>query len=148
MASLAELTDINVHLPEDKLVVLDADDSELQLDAERTVKARLSGTFSPVTLASWTDSTNTPATIKEIIGKLIAAKVYARAFSSEVGGVPEYAQWLYDQAMDLLDGIILGTITLPEVTDDPADTGQHLTRDMFWPNDDTGGPRFKRTDVF
>lgn len=147
MASLATLDDINVHLPEDKLAVLDADDTALQLDAERTVKARLSGTFSPVVLAGWTNDTNTPEIIKEVIGKLIAAKVYARAFSSEVGGVPEYAQWLYDQAMDILDGIILGTIVVPEVTD-PPDTGQHLTRDMFWPNNDTGGPRFKRTDVF
>ena len=147
MAVLVELTDINVHLPEDKLAVLNADDDDLQLDAERTVKARLSGTFSPTVLASWVDKTTTPEIIKEVIGKLIAAKVYARAFSSEVGGVPEYAQWLYDQAMEILDGIILGNISVPEVTDTP-DTGQHLTRDMFWPNSTTGGPRFKRTDVF
>lgn len=145
--SLAELTDINVHLPEDKLKLQNADDDANQLDAERVIKARLSGTFSPTTLASWDTPANTPVTIREIAGKLMAAMYYAKTFSSEVAGVPEYAQWLYDQAMDTLDGIILGTITLPEVTE-TADSGQHLTSDMFWPNDSTGGPRFRRSDVF
>jgi len=149
---LASLDDINVHLPEDKLQVLDADDNALQLDAETVIKARLSGTYSPATLATWvnpaiTVGSATPKIISEVAGKLIAAIHYARTFASEGMGVPEYAQWLYDQAMGTLDEIVLGVISLPEVPEVP-DTGQHLTRDMFWPNNDTVGVRFKRSDVF
>jgi hypothetical protein len=149
---LASLDDINVHLPEDKIQVLDADDNALQIDAERIIKARLSGTYSPLTLAGWTTPASeagslTPPIISELSGKLIAAVKYARKFSSESTGLPEYAQWLYDQVMDTLDGIVLGTITLP--VDEVVDTGAHLSRDMFWPNDDTSTVgRFKRSDVF
>lgn len=148
---LASLDNINVHLPEDKLKVLDADDNALQLDAETVIKAKLSGTYSPTTLATWVNPADTvgsatPAIISEVAGKLIAAIHYAKTFASEGMGVPEYAQWLYDQAMGVLDEIVLGLVTLP--VDEVADTGQHLTRDMFWPNNDTVGVRFKRSDVF
>lgn len=149
--SLAELDDINVHLPDDKIKLQDADDDARQLDAERVVKARLSGTFSPVTLASWSTPNDTPSIIREVAGKLMAAMHYAKKFSSEVVGVPEYAQWLYDQAMETLDGIVLGTIVIPPdelPPDESPDAGQHLTSDMFWPNAETGGPRFGRNDVF
>ena len=147
--SLVVLDDINVHLPKDKLVVLEADDDALQLDVERIIKARLSGTFSPVTLASWTTPGTTPGTIQGIAGRLIAAFVYARAFASESVGLPEYAQWLYDQAMMSLDYIVTGSITLPEVTTEVGDTGSRFTQDFFWPNDSTSTEgRFTMQDVF
>lgn len=154
---LAAVKDVNVHLPQDKLEVLNADDDALQLDVERIIKARLSGTFSPSTLASWTlagdafPPATVPHVIQEIAGKLIASMVYARAFSSEVGGVPEYAQKLYMEAMEMLDQIILGDIVIPGEElpgGEVVDTGNRLTPDMFWPNDETGGSRFTREDVF
>ena len=154
---LVAIKDVNVHLPQDKLLVLNADDDALQLDVERIIKAKLSGTFSPTTLASWTAAGDTfpPATvphiIQEIAGKLIASMVYARAFSSEVGGVPEYAQKLYDEAMFMLEQIIIGDIVIPGEElpgGEIVDTGNRLTNDMFWPNADTVGARFRRSDEF
>lgn len=154
---LVGIDDINVHLPPDKLHVLNADDDSLQLDVERIIKARLSGTFSPSTLASWLvpgplfPPASVPHIIQEIAGKLIASMVYARAFSSEVGGVPEYAQKLYTEAMEMLDQIILGDIVIPGTElpgGEVVDTGNRLTSDMFWPNNETTGTRFRRSDVF
>lgn len=154
---LVLVTDVNVHLPQDKLLVLNADDNALQLDVERIIKAKLSGTFSPATLASWLvpgevfPPASVPHVIQEIAGKLIASMVYARAFSSEVGGVPEYAQKLYDEAMLMLEEIILGSIVIPPEElpgGETVDTGNRFTRDMFWPNADTGGDRFTRQDQF
>jgi len=154
---LVLVKDINVHLPKDKLGVLNADDDALQLDVERIIKAKLSGTFSPATLASWTvpgdafPPATVPHVIQEVAGKLVAAFVYARTFSSEVAGLPEYAQWLYDQAMMTLEEIILGEIVIPPEElpgGETVDTGSRLTRDMFWPNADTGGDRFTRQDQF
>lgn len=144
---LVTIDEINVQLPEDKLQVSNANDDALNTSVERIVKGKLSGTFSPVTLASWSTPGTTPALVREIIAKLIAAHVYARAFSSEVTGTPTWSQKLYDEAMGLIDGIVLGSITLPEVVE-TVDTGSRLTRDFFWPNDTTGGTKFRRSDVF
>lgn len=155
---LAAVKDINVHLPKDKLTVLNADDNDLQIDVERIIKARLSGTFSPTTLSSWTlpgdefPPATVPHIIQEVAGKLMAAFLYARVFSSEVAGLPEYAQWLYDQAMFTLDNIVLGEIVVPPDElpgGEVVDTGSRLTREMFWPNNDTSvSGRFKITDRF
>ena len=155
---LVGITDINVYLPEDKLVIYNADDDAPLRDAERIIKARLSGTFAPATLASWsipgnlgdTPAPNVPQKIQQIAGKLVASLVYAKAFSSEIVGVPEYAQKLYDDAMADLDAIVIGDIILPpdEVPGETVDTGSRLTSDMFWPNDDTTGARFRMSDQF
>lgn len=149
------IDDVNVFLPEDKLVVYTADDDALARDAERIIKARLASVYSPATLASWQQPgdifppATVPKIIQQIAGRLVAAMFYAKTFSSEVAGLPEYAQWLYDQAMKMLDEIVLGLTVIPEDEGgEVVDTGARLTRDMFWPNDDTGGPRFRRTDVF
>lgn len=157
--SLTTVDAANAFLPKDKLLVLNANDDSIQLEVERSIKAKLSGTYSPATLASWTvtgkpgdtPTPNIPQMIQDVAAKLVAAHVYAKAFSSEVGGVPEYAQWLYDQAMDVLDSLVMGLTTIPPdelPPDELPDAVGRLTRDMFWPNNDTGGPRFKRTDVF
>lgn len=145
--SLCSLDDINVHLPQDKLQVLNADDDAPQLDAERIIKGTLSDTFSPAELASWSTPATTPEMIRAIAGRFVAALVYARAFSSELAEVPEWAQRLYDDAMNMLNGIVAGTITLPEVSETP-NTGGKLTSDDFYPNDDTPGPFFTMTKAF
>lgn len=152
---LVGIDDVNVYLPEDKLVVFTSDDNALLRDAERLIKARLANTFSPATLASWDTPgeayppANVPGIIQEIAGKIAAAMLYAKTFSSEVSGLPEYAQWLYDQAMSLIDEIILGSITIPPGEGgEVIDGGAHLTSDMFWPNDTTGPPRFIRNAKF
>lgn len=157
--SLTTVDAANAYLPRDKLLVLNANDDSIQLEVERTIKGKLSGTYSPATLASWTqpgkpDDTPTPTvpqSIQDVAAKLIAAHVYAKAFSSEVGGVPEYAQWLYDQAMDVLDSLVMGLTTLPPdelPPDELPDAAGRLTRDMFWPNNDTADTKFKMSDVF
>jgi hypothetical protein len=139
--ALASLEDINVHLPQDKLVALDANETKEQLDAQRIIFAKLSNTFSAGTLAGWASPATTPQTIRAVAGRLIAALIYARAFSSEVDGVPEYSQGLYTEAMTMLDQIIDGTITLPEVTEE-VETGGNLNASFFYPNDDATGPYF------
>ncbi len=154
--ALAGIDDINSFLPEDKLVVYTSDDDAMLRDAERIIKARLAAMFSPATLASWTTPGDTfpPATVPPIIqgiaARLVAALFYAKTFSSEVAGLPEYAQWLYDQAMKMIDEILLGLLVIPpDEGGETIDTGGHLTRDMFWPNNDTPvDPRFRRSDVF
>lgn len=144
---LLTIDDINVHLPQDKLVVLNSDDDSIQVDVERIIKGQLSDTFSPTELASWAEPEDTPELIRAVGGRLGASLVYARAFSSEVDDVPEYAQKLYNEAMATLEEIVQGTITLPEV-DEEVTTGGNLTADSFWPTADAPGPFFTMTKAF
>ena len=135
MAELASLNDINVHLPSDKLILEDGDDTEMQLDAERIIKGYLSTVYSAATLAEWADPDSTPETIRAIAGRLVAAFYYALRFSEDSVERPEYAQFKYDEAMALLDKIVAGTIKLTDVTEEPT-TGLSFTSADFWPNDD------------
>jgi hypothetical protein len=145
--ALASLEDINVHLPQDKLVATDANETKEQLDAQRIIFAKLSNTFSAATLAAWASPATTPETIRAVAGRLVAALFYSRAFAAEVDGVPDYAQGLYAEAMTMLDQIVDGTVTLPEVSEE-VETGVNLNASFFYPNDDTAGPYFTMTARF
>lgn len=145
--ALCSLEDINVHLPQDKLEALDASDTKEQLDVQRIIFAKLSNTFSAATLATWASPATTPETIRAVAGRLVAALMYARAFSSELDVTPAWAQKLYDDAMYMLDQIVNGDLKLPEVSE-TVDTGQSLTADNFYPNDEAPGPFFTMTKEF
>lgn len=139
---LASLDDINAHLPQDKLQATTPKVELLQLDAVRIVKGALASVFSATTLAGWDVPEDTPERIRAIAGRLIAAKLYAKAYSEDVVELPEYAQWLYDQAMADLNGVASGAIVLIEVTE-TVNTGSRLTDDFFFPNGDgTAEPKF------
>jgi hypothetical protein len=145
---LATLDDVNVFLGDDKLQALEADDDSSQVDAERIIKAKLSGTYSPVVLAGWTTPETTPETIRAVAGRLVAALYYARAYSEETVTTPAYSQKLYDEAMMILCKIVDGLISLPEVPDaEQPNTGGRLTGDDFLPNSDTQ-PKFTMSEVW
>lgn len=147
--SFVDLDDVNVFLPTDKLEALDADNDASVLDAERIIKAKLSGTFSAATIATWSTPAATPGTIRAICGRLVAALYYARAFSAETTEAPEYAQNLYNDAMNMLECIKTGDIILVEVptAEQPTAGGQLGTAD-FLPNSSSPGPFFTMTEVW
>ena len=140
---LCSLDDINVHLPTDKIEVLDAVDDKVQLDAERIIKGHLAGVYAPLTLAAWSDPDTTPAIIRAIAGRFIAAHEYAKRYSEDIPDISEYAQSLYDNALSLLTQIKTGAIVIPEdESGETVDVGSRLTREDFWPNDDAPEPFF------
>lgn len=146
---LATSGDIQAYLPDDKILVANIDNlNELQTDAERIIKGYLSGTFSPVTLAGWSDPSvpsssgaYVPVFIRSIAGRFIAALAYRRMYSEDSLEDPQYAQFLYNEAMSYLNQVKDGTITLTDVTEE-VDTGGHLTSADFYPNDSAGEPKF------
>lgn len=142
---LASLSDVQAFLPQDKLDVDDPDIEPLQEDARRVVKGYLSGVIPAVTLATWTDPDSTPDEVRAIAGRLVAAKYYKLSYSEDSLEVPQYAQDLYDEAIAMLQGIVAGTIVLPEID---VVTPGHLTTDDFWPNNKTVGPFFTMDQVF
>lgn len=147
--SFVTLDDVNVFLPVDKLEALDADNDSAVLDSERIIKAKLSGTFSATTIASWVSPATTPETIRAICGRLVAALYYAKAFSAETPDVPTYAQNLYNDAMNMLECIKTGDIILPEVpTVDQPTTGGTFGAADFLPNASSPGPFFTMSEVW
>jgi hypothetical protein len=143
---LASLEDIQTHLPEDKLDIQGSDVETLQIDVRRIIKGYLSGVspFTPQVLADWADPDSTPEYIRAIAGRLIAAAYYAKRYSEDEGGVPGYAQNLYDTGMRMLLAVVTGAVELEEVS---VTFEGSLTSGDFWPNDSTpGGPLFKIGD--
>lgn len=139
--ALASIDDINVHLPLDKMRVDTADYSPLQTDAERIIRGYLAGYFTPTTLGKWDEPDNTPGLIRSIAGRFVASFYYRKRYSEDSLDDPEYAQNKYNEAMELLKGILNGTITLEEVTVDYPTTDRLSTSD-FYPNDSTPEPKF------
>jgi len=124
--------DVQVHLPVDKFDINDAPDdvSKVLLDTERVIKGRLSGVYSPTTLASWSSPSATPETIRAIGGRLAAALLYRLRLAEDYPEDAAYARLKYNEAMGMLEMVATGATVLPEV-DEIVDTGMHLTQGNF-----------------
>ena len=147
--ALCSLDDVNVHLPTDKIELLDAVDEAIQLDAERMVKGHLAGIYAPETLAAWDTPETTPQLIRAIAGRFIAAHEYARRYSEDIPDVPEYSQWLYNGALTQLTQIKTGELVIPEEeTGEVVDVGSRLTPDDFYPNASAPDPVFAMDSEF
>ncbi len=137
--------DVQVHLPYDKLKVEEIPDdrAKVYLDSERIVRGYLAGVVDTAVLATWTEPQFTPETIRAITGRFAAALIYRTRYSENRTGDPEYAQNKYKEAMDLLMGVIAGTIPI-----DAVDIGTNFDNLWFWPNDTTDPPKFTMADRY
>ena len=138
--------DIQIHLPIDKLNVGNIPDdlAGVKLDAERIIRGYLAGVFEPATLALWVDADSTPAQIRAIAGRFAAAKIYRNRYSEDSLDDPEFAQFMYDEALTMLMKVINGQIVL----DDIVDLGTQFDNTYFFPNSTTDEPKFAMDDVY
>jgi hypothetical protein len=141
---LVDDADVQIHLPVDKLKVEEIPDdlSDAKRDAERIVRGYLTGSIDPLVLASWTTPATTPETIRAIAGRLAAALIYRIRYSEATTEFAEYAQMLYNEAMEMLQQIVAGTLDIPGVETPQFDNS------YFTPNDLTGEPKFAMDDVY
>jgi hypothetical protein len=137
----ATLEDINVHLPVDKAQISDADDDLLQIDAYRLIRARLSGTFTPAIIATWTNPSSTPELIREIAGKIIAAKYYATLVAEDEADGSKFAQDLYNEAIAMLNDIRNGTITVIDINGEEIENSA-ISESSFYPDNTAPDPSF------
>lgn len=131
--------DVQKHLPIDTLKVEDIPDDLVKQKeyAERIVRGYLSGVVDSAVLALWVDPTSTPDIIREISGMFTAAQIYRLRFGQSSMTDPEYAQTKYNDAMNLLNGIISGDVDIPGIDETPA-----LDNTMFEPNANSDDPYF------
>lgn len=143
----ATIVDVNVHLPVDKLQIEDAEAEPLLIDAQRLVRARLTGVFDITVIDSWATPATTPELIREITGKLVAAKFYAKLVAEDEADGSKYAQDLYNEAIQMLTDIRLGNLTVIDPAGDPI-SNDNLTETSFWPDATTQEPFFKVADTW
>jgi len=144
--ALVDDNDINVHLPTDKISAEEGDLlEEIKEDIERVIRGYLAGHVDALEMALWVDPDSTPTMIRAIGGRLGASFIYRKRYSEDSLEDPQYAQFKYNEAMAMLNGIINGDIELDP--DDPS--GVTLTLDMFYPNDpNTDPPKFRMSDAY
>lgn len=136
---LASIDDINANLPSDAdvpVVVANIDNTALlQISIARVVRGYLSRALDTATLVSWTNPSNTPDIIREVAAKLIASQLYFNKIAGQSSDIPERSvpQRLYDEAIQMLNDIIAGTIVIPDI---PIPSTEMNELDFF-PVDDT-----------
>lgn len=138
--------DVQAHLPADKLKFEEIPDDreQLILDAERIIRGHLATVISSATLATWVDPDSTPSVIRAIAGRLVAAKTYRIRYSEDSLDDPQYAQRLYDEAMQMLMGVVTGAIVLETVVEPTT----QVDNTYFWPNSTTDDPKFTMADRY
>jgi hypothetical protein len=136
--------DVQIHLPVDKLKVEEIPDDLLKAkeDAERIIRGYLAGVVPSATLASWTTPAATPEQIRAIAGRLCAALIYRTRYSEQSLNDPQFAQFKYNEAMEMLKGIIDGSIVITGVVTTQFDST------YFYPNDDADDPKFTMSAQF
>jgi hypothetical protein len=108
-------SDVQTWLESTKLPIASVDPN-LETDVAAEVLGRLSSTYSKY-VPTWTDSTNTPQVVKQVIAMYYAGWMYDRAFSEvETGeGNSSYGALLRRWASNLLQDIIRGAVSIVEI---------------------------------
>ena len=133
---LASIEDVNAYLTDQVIVADDVNTALLQISTARIVRGYLSRVIDNGILALWASPDDTPEIVREIAGMLIASQLF---FDKTILSTVEvdqrhYAQILYDRAMKMLNDIISGLITLPEVI---VDSIEGMSTADFFPVDAT-----------
>lgn len=139
---LASLVEVNGFLSTDKQV-RDSLDDQMQVDASNLIKSQLVGVFQPATIASWADPSTTPASIRLIAARLIAARWYVKQITgTDTTKIPAYAQQLFDEALSMLASIRSGSLAVIDddgnVIADPD--AMALGEGDYYPNLASGSP--------
>lgn len=135
--SLATFDQANRWLDESKAKFNDDDDAFPESSsADALVLASLADVY-PDDYATWdaeTSGTETPPIVAYIASRLMAAYRYGKLYSMQDRARADYAKWLEDGALSLLQQLRDGIILIPEIAlVSPVDFGAA----DFYPNDAT-----------
>jgi hypothetical protein len=109
----------------------------VQVTIARMVRGYLSGVVDNTTLMGWDSPANTPDIVRVAAAKFIASQLLFNAASRTTISFDQNSmvQKLYDQAMDILNKIIAGSISLGPTA--PPVAGESMTNDDYFPIDAT-----------
>ena len=119
--------EVNSWLAETKLSL-----STLETDLEKQIASEVLGKLSPVfDTTTWLNESTTPVLVRALIAMYYAAAIYDRQYSDNVDDTTSNYAWTLRRRADAnIKGLVEGTITIPESTDN-AGAGTPV----FYPND-------------
>lgn len=122
------ISEVQAWLKSDRITVTGDD---LNAQHEVSVLARIEGFY---TTASWTNPTNTPRLVRQVIALLNAATILRKAYADQEDDIA-YAAKLEGMARATLDGIIDGRLNLADVSATLNTAAQDLAGPVFFPTD-------------
>jgi hypothetical protein len=145
--AIVDDTDIQIHLPVDKLKVEEIPDAlkDVKTDVERIIRGSLAGVIDSAAMALWTAPEDTPALVRAIGGRLGAALIYRLRYSEDSLDDPQYAQVKYNEGMSMLEKVISGKLIIEEL---PTDTTGAFSSSFFYPNNSAPDPKFTMESQF
>lgn len=128
--SYVTLQQVQAWLQIDKYDLLpnDLDQEQVGLAADKT----LSWLEQRYDTSGWLDDTSTPSMVRRIIAMLTASYTLRKAISED-DGITHYADWLEERACKLIEGLVDGSLDLPDVDPDPNAPASASIE--FYPND-------------
>lgn len=145
--AFANTNDVNKYLPADKLQAENEELGDLHIDAERLITGRLGSVVPSSTFALWTEPIETPPVIRRIAGLIAAAMFYAKMAAEDEADGSEYANNLYNMAMEEIANIISGATVIIDPDGNPVVID--ATSDLrFYPNAATPEPFFAIADAW
>jgi hypothetical protein len=111
---------------EDTKLPLAEFDPALISQVEAWVMGKLATAFDTTT---WVDAVTTPELVRQVIAMMYVHRLYNRAYSGDPDNMNDYAMWLRAEALNLIDGLIAGSIVMDGIT--VPTTGDP----SFYPND-------------
>jgi hypothetical protein len=133
--ALASVNEINSFLPAGVVQADETNIASINVSVERYIKAYLA----KVTVTNgWTSVDLTPSTVRLVAAMLSASQLFFNNTGASSLELDErhFAQILYDRAIELLHGIVDGTIDIDGDSNiDPNEVSRYILG--FWPNDET-----------
>lgn len=135
---MASLEDIQAELPDDIVSPTYSNTALIQISVARRIRGYMSRIVDNATLVGWDTPLATPDLIRTVAAKFIAAQLYANEMAKTGTMIEDqsFPQRVYNEAMTMLNGIIDGTMTIPDLVLIDGTTGD-MSIDDFFPIDST-----------
>lgn len=129
--ALINTDDVQSWFTTDRLSLEITDDLPEEVNISAEVLATASTRYSTTT---WVTIATTPRLIRSVISARVAAIRYNKHYADQVDELP-YGEWLHKWSMNILDGIINGTIPLLDVPSADLTLAQKTASATFYPTD-------------
>lgn len=131
--ALVTTDDVQAWLTKNRIEIEIVDDLPEEVNISAEILASISTRY---TVTTWVSPSTTPLLVKSIISARVAALRYAKHYADQLEE-NSYSDWLNMWAMDILKGIISGTIPLTDVPVSELLVAQTAASISFLPDDTT-----------
>lgn len=125
--------DVQAWFTDDRLLLNTTDDLLEEVNISAEVLAMVSTRY---VITTWVSPATTPLLIKSVISARVAAVRYAKHYADQLEE-SSYSDWLNMWAMDILKGIVGGSIPLTDVSASELLVAQDAASVSFLPDDAT-----------